>query len=135
MKIAMLLPLLPLYAAAQKTAACPNNGAACHCGAENPYAKECLAMWMIHGPTDDWEPTWNKQCARRSPCQSCDWCEVPEDEVKVEPEDEESQVRFKCLHDNCKNWKCAEWCHCYEKGFDAIYAKAGCIGEDTCNCK
>ena len=120
MKIAMLLPLLPLYAAAQKTAACPNNGAACHCGAKNPSAEDCLAEWMIHGPTDAWEVTLNEQCAQGNKCQSCDWCPVV----------------FKCNHADCKKWECAEWCHCYEKGFDDTYADAGCAddGED-CKCK
>jgi hypothetical protein len=129
MKIAMLLPLLPLYAAAQKTAACPNDDAACHCP-NNDWAEECH-MSMMKWPDDS-----RSLCVEGHPCQSCDWCVVPEDEPEVAQADEESQVIFKCDHADCMNWECAEWCRCFDNMFQGTYEKAGCVeGEDTCNCK
>lgn len=40
----------------------------------------------------------------------------------------------KCDNTNCLNWKCDVWCSCYDTAQDAVYTKAGCVGEDTCYC-
>ena len=39
-----------------------------------------------------------------------------------------------CVHTDCNNWSCPDWCRCYLDDFDILYESAGCNGEDSCFC-
>jgi len=40
-----------------------------------------------------------------------------------------------CVHEDCINWDCATWCHCFDGAALTTYEMAGCTdGDDTCDC-
>ena len=152
MKIAMLLPLLPLHAAAEelrkltttidKTATTKtvsgtlSEGTTPECGLKNMQGTECLAEWKTGSP----EEMFNKHCVSTEPayhldCRSCQWCSGVTDTATIKPVADTVNADFiDCTHKNCLQWTCKNWCHCYEEMFDEIYAFNRCVGEDTCNC-
>ena len=158
MKIAMLLPLLPLHAAAEelrkltttidetdetatiKTLADTKladsaDGTTKECGLENTFGTECLFEWETQ---QFGKETHNMHCVSADHdinCQSCVWCDDVTQTATIKPLADTVNADFiDCTHKNCLEWTCKNWCHCYEEKFDEIYAFEKCVGEDTCDC-
>ena len=101
MKIAMLLPLLPLHAAAEelrkltttidKTATTKtvsgtlSEGTTPECGLKNMQGTECLGEWNMFG-----KMIFNHHCVSTEPawhidCRSCQWCSGVTDTATIKP--------------------------------------------------
>ena len=117
---------------------------------------ECADEWK----SQRWgKKTWTSHCQAKLDggyhidCNACDWCEkkapdgqivrkelkgTPVAPIKIEhPEHELFKV---CDVQNCANWECKEWCHCFDEKAEyyGLYEHHGCDEDDSsaaCECE